>query len=108
MNVEHYLFICCIVGGVCGAGFRYGYPFIHACIEKRKEYPSLRLIPLLLVGGAIGVGVAVFFNSDLRHFDQVPTSYLQKLGLLCAIFTMATIDRLDAVVLKRLGLLIQK
>jgi hypothetical protein len=103
MSIQFYLFTCCVGGSLGGAFFRWYYPNIFKSVTKRECYTALNLFPTLIVGALIGIGVAVFFNSDIAHFKEVYTAYIEKLGLVSCVFTMSVIDKLDEQLLSKIS-----
>ena len=101
MTIQNYLFICCVGGSLTGSFIRWFYPCIFKEQQKRAEFTALNMLPTLVVGACLGLSVAVFFNSDISHFEEVHATYIEKLGLISAAFTMPVIDRLDKHLINR-------
>ncbi|MEM6192321.1 hypothetical protein [Shewanella scandinavica] len=95
MSLSEALTLYCILGGVVGALLRWGFPYLFTNKEKQKEFEQLNPIVAVIFGAVVGYGVAIFFESDLKGVDGVHVSYVKKLGLITAVFVLATIDKLD-------------
>ena len=74
MTIQNYLFICCVGGSLTGSFIRWFYPCIFKEQQKRAEFTALNMLPTLVVGACLGLSVAVFFNSDISHFEEVHAS----------------------------------
>ena len=74
---------------------RWGFPYLFCNKAKREQFEKINPYVAAVLGGVIGYGVSIFFEADLINQDKVFHAYVKKLGLLTAIFTLSTIDKLD-------------
>ena len=95
MTISTALTLYCTIGGIVGALIRWGFPYVFSRKEKREQFEKINPYVAAILGGFIGYGVSIFFEADLIHNETVFISYIKKLGLLTAIFTLSVVDKLD-------------
>ena len=95
MTLSEAIYLWCIGGGVVGALLRWGFPYLFKRADKQNEFEPINPWVSVAFGVAMGFGIAIFFESDLKNVEGVHIAYIKNLGLLSALFVMSTIDKLD-------------
>lgn len=95
MSLSIALVLWCVGGGIVGAFLKWIFPYLFKRKQKQDEFELINLGVALVIGATLGFGISIFFEADLINSDAIAYSYIKKLGLLTAIFTFSTIDRID-------------